>query len=86
MTDRLRVTLIPASVRTAFSDLVDPVADWLIRWRVQPNTITVVSAVVLLGSGVSAEEHARVAGTITYELLTGIDSSPERARRTVTDA
>jgi CDP-diacylglycerol--glycerol-3-phosphate 3-phosphatidyltransferase len=51
MTDRLRVTLIPASVRTAFSDLVDPVADWLIRWRVQPNTITVVSAVALLGSG-----------------------------------
>jgi CDP-diacylglycerol--glycerol-3-phosphate 3-phosphatidyltransferase len=51
MTDRLRVTLIPASVRTAFSDLVDPVADWLIRWHVQPNAITVVSAIVRLGSG-----------------------------------
>lgn len=49
--DRLRVTLIPAAVRTAFSDLVDPIADRLIRWRVQPNTITVVGAVVLLGSG-----------------------------------
>ena len=51
MTQTLRVTLIPASVRTAFSDLVDPVADWLIRWHVQPNAITVVSAVVLLGAG-----------------------------------
>jgi len=30
---------------------MDPVADWLIRWRVQPNTITVASVVVLLGSG-----------------------------------
>ena len=48
--------------------------------------LPVGTPVVLLGSGVSAEEHARVAGTITYELLTGIDSSPERARRTVTDA
>lgn len=51
MTQTLRVTLIPASVRTAFSDLVDPVADWLIRWHVQPNAITVISAVVLFGAG-----------------------------------
>jgi len=48
--------------------------------------LPVGTPVVLLGSGVSAEEHARVAGTISYELLTGIDSSQERARRTVTDA
>jgi CDP-diacylglycerol--glycerol-3-phosphate 3-phosphatidyltransferase len=49
--DRNRVTLIPAPVRTAFLNLVDPVADWLIRWRVQPNSITVASVVVLFGSG-----------------------------------
>jgi alanine racemase len=42
--------------------------------------------VVLLGHGVLAEEHARVAGTINYELTTGINSSPERARRTTVDA
>jgi alanine racemase len=42
--------------------------------------------VVLLGAGVLAEEHARVAGTINYDLLTGINSSPTRARRVVTDA
>jgi CDP-diacylglycerol---glycerol-3-phosphate 3-phosphatidyltransferase len=49
--DRRRVTLIPAVVRTAFPDLVNPVADRLVRWRVHPNTITVASVVVLLGSG-----------------------------------
>jgi alanine racemase len=42
--------------------------------------------VVLLGRGVLAEEHARVAGTINYELVCGINSSPTRARRVVTDA
>src|SRR6185312_1002332 len=30
--------------------------------------------VVLLGRGVAVEEHARVAGTIAYELLTRIES------------
>jgi alanine racemase len=42
--------------------------------------------VVLLGHGVSAEAHARVAGTITYELVCGIETGPLRARRTVLDA
>jgi len=42
--------------------------------------------VTLLGHGVSAEAHARVAGTIAYELVTGINSSPQRARRMVTDS
>ncbi|MES1246262.1 MAG: alanine racemase [Actinomycetota bacterium] len=39
--------------------------------------------VVLVGRGVLLEEHARVAGTITYELATGINSDPTRARRVV---
>ncbi len=51
--DRNRVTLIPEPLRRAFSDLVDPIADRLIRWHVQPNTITVASVVVLLGSGIA---------------------------------
>ena len=42
--------------------------------------------VVLLGGGVLAEDHARIAGTINYELVTGISSDPRRARRTVVDA
>ena len=42
--------------------------------------------VVLLGHGVLAEAHARVADTINYELVCGIESGPLRARRTVIDA
>jgi alanine racemase len=48
--------------------------------------LPVGTPVVLLGNGVLAEDHARVAGTINYDLLTGIESSPLRARRTVIDA
>ena len=42
--------------------------------------------VVILGHGMLAEAHARVAGTINYELVCGIESGPLRARRTVIDA
>jgi alanine racemase len=51
-----------------------------------PGRLPVGTPVTLLGRGVPAEAHARVAGTITYELVSGIESSPERARRTVVDA
>ena len=51
--DRNRLTLIPGPVRAGFLKLVDPVADRLVKWRVQPNTITVASVVVLLGSGIA---------------------------------
>jgi alanine racemase len=39
--------------------------------------------VVVVGRGVLLEEHARLAGTITYELATGISSDPARTRRVV---
>ena len=42
--------------------------------------------VTLLGHGVLAEDHARVAETINYELVCGINTRPERARRMVVDA
>ena len=42
--------------------------------------------VVLVGDGVTLESHARVAGTINYELACGISASPLRARRRVVDA
>jgi alanine racemase len=48
--------------------------------------LPVGTPVVLVGHGVLLEQHARVAGTITYELACGINSSPTRARRTVLDA
>ena len=42
--------------------------------------------VTIVGHGMPLEEHARVAGTITYELACGINSTPSRARRVVTDS
>lgn len=42
--------------------------------------------VTIVGLGVPLEEHARVAGTITYELATRIESGPARARRVVIDS
>jgi alanine racemase len=47
--------------------------------------VPVGTPVVLIGPGMPAEEHARVADTITYELVTGINSDPSRARRVVVD-
>ncbi len=47
--------------------------------------LPVGSPVTVLGRGVLIEEHARVAGTINYELACGINSSPLRARRMVVD-
>ena len=41
------------------------------------------TSVVIVGDGVLLEEHARVAGTITYELACGLDRAPERTRREV---
>ena len=50
-----------------------------------PGELPVGTPVTLIGHGVLAEEHARTAGTITYELVCGINSSPSRTRRTVVD-
>ena len=41
------------------------------------------TTVTLIGPGLPLEEHARVAGTLTYELACGIDRSPTRASRIV---
>ena len=45
--------------------------------------LPVGTPVTIIGHGMLAEEHARVAGTITYELVSRIASGPTRARRTV---
>ncbi len=42
--------------------------------------------VTIVGRGVPLEEHAAIAGTINYEVVCGIDSSPTRARRVVLDS
>jgi alanine racemase len=51
-----------------------------------PGQLPIGSPVTLVGHGVELEAHARVAGTIGYELLTGLNRSPERARRVVVDS
>jgi alanine racemase len=48
--------------------------------------LPVGTPVVLVGHGVSLDEHARHAGTISYELATGIETGPARARRLVVDS
>jgi len=47
--------------------------------------LPVGTPVIIVGAGLLAEEHARVADTITYELVTGISSDPSRAHRVVVD-
>lgn len=39
------------------------------------------TTVTIVGNGLTLEAHAKVAGTIAYELACGIDSSPTRAHR-----
>jgi alanine racemase len=51
-----------------------------------PEEMPVGTPVTLIGDGLLAEEHASVADTINYEIVSGIDSRPIRARRTVIDA
>jgi len=50
-----------------------------------PGELPVGTPVTIIGDGITAEEHARVAGTINYEITCGIDSRPERAERKVVD-
>ncbi len=45
------VRLLPAPLISGFSDLVSPVAEWLIRRRIRPNTITSTSAIIVIGAG-----------------------------------
>jgi alanine racemase len=48
--------------------------------------LPVGAPVVLVGQGVLAEAHARVAGTIPHDFISGINSDPRRARRVVIDS
>jgi alanine racemase len=48
--------------------------------------LPVGTPVTLIGHGILAEDHARVGGTINYELLCGINSDPARSRRVVVDS
>jgi alanine racemase len=48
-----------------------------------PGELPAGTGVTLIGDGVRVESHASVAGTIGYEIVTGLDARPERAARLV---
>ena len=48
--------------------------------------VAVGTPVTLVGDGISVEEHARVADTIGYEIVTGLDTRSARAKRVIQDA
>ena len=50
-----------------------------------PEKIAVGTPVTLVGDGILIEEHARVAGTIGYEIATGLNTRSRRAQRLVRD-
>jgi len=50
-----------------------------------PRELPVGTPVTLVGDGLLLEEHARVAGTINYELACGLGRQPERTRRSVVE-
>jgi alanine racemase len=49
------------------------------------DSVRTGTPVTLLGDGVLIEEHARVAGTIAYEIATGLNTRSGRARRVAVD-
>jgi alanine racemase len=51
-----------------------------------PGDLSSGTPVTLVGDGVLIEEHARVAGTIGYEIATGLETGRRRAVRMVRDA
>ncbi len=50
-----------------------------------PEKLPVGTAVTLVGDGILIEEHATVAGTIGYEVATGLNTRSRRAQRLVRD-
>jgi CDP-diacylglycerol---glycerol-3-phosphate 3-phosphatidyltransferase len=64
-------------IKKRYLRLVDPVADWLVRWRVHPNTITVFGTLCTVAGGVIyGTGHIRTAGwflglTALFDVLDG---------------
>jgi len=51
-----------------------------------PHELPAGEPVTIVGDGLLVEEHAKLIGTINYEITCRIESSPERAEREVVDA
>lgn len=64
-------------IKKGYLRLIDPVADWLVRWRVHPNTITIFGTLCTVAGGVIyGTGHIRTAGwflglTALFDVLDG---------------
>jgi CDP-diacylglycerol--glycerol-3-phosphate 3-phosphatidyltransferase len=64
-------------IKNGYVRLIDPVADWFVRWRVHPNTITVIGTLCTVAGGVIyGTGHIRTAGwflglTALFDVLDG---------------
>ena len=64
-------------IKKSYVRLIDPVADWLVRWRVHPNTITIFGTLCTVAGGVIyGTGHIRTAGwflglTALFDVLDG---------------
>lgn len=69
--------LLPDRVKTGYLRLIDPVADWLVRRGVHPNTITIVGTACMVGGGIIyGTGHIMTAGwflglTALFDVLDG---------------
>jgi CDP-diacylglycerol--glycerol-3-phosphate 3-phosphatidyltransferase len=69
--------ILPDWIKTGYLRLIDPVADWLVRWRVHPNTITVIGTLcTVVGGIIYGTGHIRTAGwflglTALFDVLDG---------------
>ncbi len=69
--------LIPDWVETGYRGIIEPVAAWLVRRRVHPNTITAIGTACAVGAGaIYATGHIKSAGwffglTALFDVLDG---------------
>jgi len=55
--------ILPDWIKNGYLRLIDPVADWLVRRRVHPNTLTVIGTLcTVLGGIIYGTGHIRTAG------------------------
>jgi phosphatidylglycerophosphate synthase len=71
------MTILPDWIKNGYLRLIDPVADWFVRRRVHPNTITVIGTLCTVAGGVIyGTGHIRTAGwflglTALFDVLDG---------------
>ena len=71
------MSLLPNWITTGYLRLIDPVANWLVKWRVHPNTITVFGTLCTAAGGIIyGTGHIRTGGwflsiTALFDVLDG---------------